>query len=349
MVDPWQEPVRGGHPERDALRRAGRQQLQGLLDGDVPQPPISRLTGLELKEIGAGSAVFEMPLTDWLYAPTGAIPIGPLMIPADAATACAIQTVLPAGTPFSTSELTLRLLAPARAGATLVARARLVQMKDTIGLADVSLNDASGGLIGHGSSLCMTTDLAPGETPFAPDGDGGAQSGAPDPWRRPASGAAVPAAAWERMSGLELLEAELRGEQPLPPLHHLTGLTLVSAREGQARFELPAVRWFCAPPPGRLQGGTIALLAEAALSAAILTTLPPSTGFSTIDLKVNYLRPLAADGRNAAASGTVLHRGRRTAVASSQVTDAEGRRVALATGSAILLDNHAASPGMVQA
>ena len=63
----------------------------------------------------------------------------------------------------------------------------------------------------------------------------------------------------------------------------------------------------------------MALLADSALSAAIGTTLPAGTAFASVDLKVNYLRPLASDGREATARGTVLHSGRRVAVASAPI------------------------------
>jgi uncharacterized protein (TIGR00369 family) len=140
------------------------------------------------------------------------------------------------------------------------------------------------------------------------------------------------------MSGLEVLRAQIAGELPDPPIHYLTGLTLTSASEDEAAFELPASEWLCAPPRGRAQGGTVALAAEAALSAAIQTRLPAGTTLASVDLKVNFLRPLAADGRIALARGRLVHAGRRIAVAGAEVLDADGRTVAVATGSAMLRD-----------
>jgi uncharacterized protein (TIGR00369 family) len=84
-------------------------------------------------------------------------------------------------------------------------------------------------------------------------------------------------------------------------------------------------------------------LAETALGAAIQTTLPAKTAVAPIDLKVNYLRPLGSDGREATARGTVVHAGRRIAVAHAEVHDADGKHVALATGSAMILPGRAAS------
>jgi uncharacterized protein (TIGR00369 family) len=85
------------------------------------------------------------------------------------------------------------------------------------------------------------------------------------------------------------------------------------------------------------------MLADAALSTAILTVTPPATAMASIDLKVNFLRPGIADGRELLARGTVVHSGRTICVAHSEVVNADGKRVALATGSALLLPGRAAS------
>jgi uncharacterized protein (TIGR00369 family) len=142
-----------------------------------------------------------------------------------------------------------------------------------------------------------------------------------------------------------LLAGEIGGT---PPIARLTGLRLTAVSERTATFAMPASRWLCAPPPGRVQGGAVALLAETALSAAIQTTLPAGTALAPIDLKVNYLRRLSSDGREATARGTVAHAGRRVAVAHAQVDDADGKQVALATGSAMLLPDRAASLASVE-
>jgi uncharacterized protein (TIGR00369 family) len=92
----------------------------------------------------------------------------------------------------------------------------------------------------------------------------------------------------------------------------------------------------------------VALLADSALGAAIQTTLPRGTAFAPVDLKVNYLRPLASDGREATARGTVLHSGRRIAVASAEVRNADEKTVALATGSAMILPGRPAALASVE-
>ena len=70
---PWLEPARGGHLNPALLALPGIEQLRARLAGYQPRSPIAHLTGVQLIEAGIGSAVFEMPLSDWLCALQGAI------------------------------------------------------------------------------------------------------------------------------------------------------------------------------------------------------------------------------------------------------------------------------------
>ena len=67
------------------------------------------------------------------------------------------------------------------------------------------------------------------------------------------------------------------------------------------------------------------------------TTVPARTAFSPLDLKVHFVRPVPADGRDLVARGTVVHRGRTLAVASAELVNEEDKVVALATGSTLIL------------
>jgi uncharacterized protein (TIGR00369 family) len=348
-LSPWQEPVRGDFADPSLFGLSGIEQLRAnFAAGRLP--PLGHLTGLRIVEIGVGTAVFEMPLSRWLCASQGAISIGPLTFAADAALGCAVQTGLPPATPFTTSELSLRVLSPAPVEGSVIATGRLVHQRRTISLSEVTLTDAHGRLIAHGSSLCFIQApvAAPPEqaTPLEPAAQ--PPDGSPDPYLRPPQGAILPHATWEERSGLEVLRALIAGELPSPPIARLTGLRLTAADEGRATFALPATEWLCAPPRGRVQGGAVALIAESALSDAIQTTLPRGTSVAPIDLKVNYLRPAASDGRELTAVGTLLHAGRRLAVANSEVRNADDKLVAVATGSAMLLQGRPASLAAVE-
>jgi acyl-coenzyme A thioesterase PaaI-like protein len=81
----------------------------------------------------------------------------------------------------------------------------------------------------------------------------------------------IPQAVWAELSGAEILSRQLAGELPAPPLHHLTGLRLTKIGHGTAEVAMPASEWL-ASPARRLQGGTIAMLADFAMLAAVATT-----------------------------------------------------------------------------
>ncbi|MDQ6605472.1 MAG: PaaI family thioesterase [Actinomycetota bacterium] len=346
---PWRQPARGGYPDPSLIGLPGIEQLRAMLEGRVPQPPLSRLTGQRLIDVAPGLTTFEMPLTRWLCSSQGPISIGPLAVPADGAMATAIQTELPPASPYSTSELSLRLLSTARPGGCITARGRVIHRRRTIALSEVHLTDDEGRLVGHGTTLCFVAPPVKGSAPPQPLDvmpEPAADQATPDPFERPAQGTILGQETFERHSGLEVLRAQIAGDLPPPPIHYLLGLAPESAAAGEAAFVLPVTEWLCAPPPGRAQGGFIALLAEAGVMGAIQTKLPAGTAFAPIDLKVNFLRPLSADGREARAAGRVLHAGRRIAVASADVRDADGKPVAVATGSAMLLPGRPASLGI---
>ncbi len=338
---PWRETVRGGYPDPALFGLPGVEQLRAFLRPGAPRPPISRLTGMVPTEVGLGTTTFSMPASRWLLSPQGLISVGTLAVLADGPLGCAVQSALPAATPYATSELSLRLLRPARAGGTIVARGRLVHAGRTLALSGVQIIDDRGRLLADGSSMCVVRPVR-GAAATAPPADASVEVPAPppapatpDPHERPALGEVVGQGVWDRLSGLEVLQAQVEGDLQ-PPLHFLTGLRPVEAAPGRAVFVLPCHEWLCSPL-GTVEGGTIAMVADAAIASAIQTTAPPGAALGAMDLKVNFLRPVEPDGRELRAHGRVRHAGRTIAVAEAEVVNADGKPVALATGSAMLL------------
>ena len=344
---PWREPVRGGYPPPSSAALAGIDQVRALLDGVAPPPPVSRLAGMVLTEVASETATFTMPATRWLLSPQGLISLGTLAILADGPLGCAVHTALPAQTGYATSEMSLRLLRPARPGGALVARGTLVHAGRSLALSAVQITDARGRLLVDGSSMCFVRRVRAGvPTPpekEAPNGDAPVASQAsPDPWQRAELGEVVPQALWDSMSGLEVLQAQLGGDLPRPPLHFLTGVRATAAAAGEADFALPCHEWLCSPL-GTVEGGAIAMLADCALASAIQTVAPAGAALAAIDLKVNFVRPVRPDGRDLVAHGRVRHAGRTIAIAEAEVINGDGKAVALATGSAMLLAGRPAS------
>ncbi|MEA2154920.1 MAG: hypothetical protein QOE11_1060 [Solirubrobacteraceae bacterium] len=339
-VAPWREPVRGGYPDPALAGLPGVEQVRALMEGRAPAPPISHLLGMSVTDVGVAAVAFSMPATRWLLSSQGVISLGTLAILADGPLGCSVHGALPAGTVYGTSELSLRLLRPARAAGNLVARGRLIHAGRSLALSGVQIFDGAGRLLADGSSLCFVRPARglrdDGATAEAATGDGRpARTEPADPYERPVVGEVLGEDVWERMSGLEILRAQLAGDLPLPPIHHLTGVALTAAGPEEAVFELPCHEWLCSPL-ATVEGGVIAMLADCALVSAIQTVAPPGTAAAAVDLKVNFLRPVAPDGRTLTARGRVRHAGRAISVAEAEVVNADGKTVALATGSAVM-------------
>jgi uncharacterized protein (TIGR00369 family) len=336
----WEEPVRGAYPDpKIFFGLPGLEQIRTFFTDLVAPPPISHLTGMRPTDVGPGTSTFEMPATGWLLSPAGWVQLGTLAILADGPLGCAVQTALPPATPYTTAEISMTALRPVGADSgTLVARGRLIHAGRSLGLSEVAIEDGSGALVAHGTSRCFIfpsmapppeapPELKPVTRPSYPT---------PDPYLRPVAGAAVPQEVWDTRSGLEVMRAFLEGDLTPPPISALTGLRPTEAAEGTSTFVLPATEWLNSPI-GRMEGGAIAMLAETALIAAVQTTVEPGTSFAPFDLKVNFLRPVKPDGRDLVAKGSVVHRGKTLAVASSEITNAEGKSVAVASGTSMIL------------
>jgi uncharacterized protein (TIGR00369 family) len=335
----WREPIRGGYPPPAALRLAGRERLEAWLRDGSLLPPLTHLTGARPARVGDGTADAEMPATDWLLNSAGLIGGGTLAILADIALGCAVETQLPPATPYTTAELSLTLLRPARSGATLSAHGQSIQAGRSVGLSEVFVIDPRGErLVAHGTSrlaiLPRLEDLPESRQARSP---APASFDAPDPYRRPAPTDGVLAqSVWDELPGREILARQIAGELPPPPIHELCGLAVVEVGAETATMRLPATEWLNSPT-GLLQGGAIAMLADAVLLSAALATADAGTALAGLDLKVNYLRPVPADGRDLIAAAEVVHSGRTLAISRARVENAEGKPVALATGTAMYL------------
>jgi uncharacterized protein (TIGR00369 family) len=137
------------------------------------------------------------------------------------------------------------------------------------------------------------------------------------------------------MTGLDLVQLWRKGERAPAPNCSLLGLGFSDAAEGVVTLSMPASPWFCSAF-GTFYGGALSALADAAINAAVTTTLPPASSFATLDLKMNFLRPVMPDGRDLVARATVEQRGRTIAVSTARIDDADGKRVAMASGSAMI-------------
>src|SRR5439155_9387219 len=284
----------------------GMERLLVASKGTMPAPPIHHLTGLRPVEGDVGTATYQMPASAWWQTSAGVFSPGVMAFLADAPLGAAVSTMLPAGKVLTTSDITMNFLRPASVeSGRLVGRARSIQVGRTPGLAEVTVEDGQGRVLAHGTTRCFLFqpfDSVP-EPPeefepyVAPTYD------MPDPYLRPAVGEVLSQELWDRMTGLEILRGLISNHLPQPPFHFYTGGRWVEASEGNAAFAMPMTEWMNSPAL-RIYGGTIAMLADICLVGAVQTTVPARTAFSPLDVKVHFVRPVTADGRDLLARGT---------------------------------------------
>jgi len=125
-----------------------------------------------------------------------------------------------------------------------------------------------------------------------------------------------------------------RGDSPPPPVARLIGFTLTFIAPGQAHIEFEAGAQH-ANPMGTLHGGIICDVADAAMGTAYASTLDEGESFTTLELKINFLRPFWS-GRLVATARTVKT-GRTIGLVECDVTDADERLVARAMSTCMTL------------
>jgi uncharacterized protein (TIGR00369 family) len=139
------------------------------------------------------------------------------------------------------------------------------------------------------------------------------------------------------MSGLELFRAMAAGTVPPPPFLTLLGFRLVSVEEGHIVFAGDPIEAFY-NGAGVVHGGWAAALLDSALGCAINSLMPPGRVFTTLELTINYTRPLRREVGEVRCHATVLHAGNRTATAEGRVVDSAGKLYAHGTTTCIVID-----------
>lgn len=176
----------------------------------------------------------------------------------------------------------------------------------------------------------MSTDAAPPAAPATPDAWGEPRSRTVT-WHDPMITAA---GALER-SGMETMEAVRDGVLPPAPIAMLMQFDIRALEEGRVEFGC-VLDESAYNPIGVVHGGLVCTLLDTVAGCAVHTTLPAGVGYTSIELKVNYLRAVHASSGPLTAIGRVVKPGRRVAFAEGEVLDAAGRTVATASSSLLV-------------
>lgn len=133
---------------------------------------------------------------------------------------------------------------------------------------------------------------------------------------------------------LELLAKMIKGEVPPPPVARLVGFRLVEVARERAVFELDADERH-ANPMGTLHGGIVCDLADAALGTALATTLEAGESYTTLELSINFLKPIWK--ARLRATGKLVKRTKRTGLTEVEVRDETGSLVAWGKSTCLVL------------
>jgi uncharacterized protein (TIGR00369 family) len=137
------------------------------------------------------------------------------------------------------------------------------------------------------------------------------------------------------LGGFEFLDAMRRGEIPPPPVGVLLGFEIDVVERGRVVFGIqPGEHHY--NPNGVVHGGVAAALLDTVTGCAVMSLLPAGMTCATVELKLNYIRSLTASSPRLACVGTVLHLGRRSALAEGKLELPDGRLAAHATATMMI-------------
>lgn len=138
------------------------------------------------------------------------------------------------------------------------------------------------------------------------------------------------------LTGLQYMEGLRDGKIPPPPIAVLMQFEPVHVEVGKVVFE-------CKPshahynPIGMVHGGLVCTVLDTATGCAAHSTLPAGVGYTSVEIKVNYLRPVLADTGVLIATGHVIKGGNRVIFAEGNVTTSTGDLVATATSTLLVV------------
>jgi len=128
-------------------------------------------------------------------------------------------------------------------------------------------------------------------------------------------------------SGLDLLRSIKRGDHPPPPIARLLGYRISDIEKGRAVFEIEPAEYHY-NPMGTVHGCVIGTILDTAMTAAIMAALPEGSGCTTVEFKVNFIRPVTVNTGKLTSEAGTIHVGRKIATAQGRLTDNNGKLVA---------------------
>ena len=151
-------------------------------------------------------------------------------------------------------------------------------------------------------------------------------------WENPMIGATEGA----KMTGIQYLEAMKKRELPLPPVFEMMDVTEIEIEAGRVAFYFTPAE-FHYNPIGKVHGGVISTLLDSAMGCTLHSLLPVGVGYTTLELKVNFLRPVTVKTGRMVCVGKVINQSARLGLAEAQLLDEAGNIYAHATSTCMVI------------
>ncbi|MCW9033096.1 MAG: PaaI family thioesterase [Rhodospirillales bacterium] len=322
---------RSVRPMQEAMENtSGLERLQEAIRIGGQVPPMSKTIDFTLTDVGEGTSAFVGTPQEFHYNPIGTVHGGYFAILLDSAMGCAVNTTLAAGEGHTTLEYKVNLVrglnvktGPIRAEGWVVHRGR------RMATAEGRLVGEDGKIYAHGSTTCMifptkSSGDKPNQDLIISDDDAvhertynysfGEKSHEMD--------LSVP--------GLEQFQNRLEEKSFRPPIGDTMGMDLATVEKGRITFASTPAEYHY-NPMGSVHGGYAGTLLDSAMGCAVHTTMPAGVGYTTLEFKVNLVRPMTKDTGPIKAEGWLVHGGRSMATAEGRITDANGKLYAHAS------------------
>ncbi len=138
-------------------------------------------------------------------------------------------------------------------------------------------------------------------------------------------------------TGIDFMSAIAQGALPPAPIAELLGIAPISVERGTVVFQgTPTAAHY--NPMGVVHGGYAATLLDTVVGCSIHTMLPAGKGYTTLELKVNYIRAMTDRTGPVRAEGKVVNVGGQVGIAEGRITDANGKLYAFATTTCLIFD-----------
>lgn len=139
------------------------------------------------------------------------------------------------------------------------------------------------------------------------------------------------------MSGLDYFNSMMAGDLPPSPISQTMNMTMVEAEPGRVVFACEPGDW-AFNPLGSIHGGLACTLLDTVCGCAMHTVLPVGRGYTSIEIKVNYLKPIMPDSGPLQATGKLVRAGSRVGFTEGEIRDKNGDLVATATSTLLIFD-----------